>query len=544
MRLFYALYYKYYHNRKRINRYITILLLILIGYLFITSLASDAAELDTDLLFKSLYIYFGYHLIVKLFHELIGQYWLLKYQRYLTKEFIKKEFPKHSKCAGDRRRYKDTLQSGIRTLWVDICNEEIKENIKEMTVHLYRFDLKSLDKFIKENEEIFNVASKKEKQENFMKAATSNHLWLKKKYEDEYQVILDDFKANKSKLKIVKSKMIITDYINHHHIIQLLYNYAYYRWRLNIQVWILTNQPAFQTYNPKTLKYKMAKIYSPDFKATKSKVIKIKDPNNPKTSNEYISINTYLAEDYILESETEADTWWDNITSDAKKVILEKGIRASEVAEGHIKGEHVMSLRNGQKAGRTAKIQRDLEESFYSVSRATKTYGGKMRILFIKLFMILIAPITSFHPEIKSKAQQLIERLKMSGWISLEITFSRSENLNYNAPGISLAKILDNNNSLYMSNYQTTLTFRFRDCWGKYNTHYLEYLADKLTKGSKAKLLNLPEWDPDLKLKKDHIIQMNYETGEVFGITPDEIANYKYEKIEKKNENKPKLSED
>lgn len=100
-----------------------------------------------------------------------------------------------------------------------------------------------------------------------------------------------------------------------------------------------------------------------------------------------------LAEDYICFYETEADIWWSNITEKSKQVIIDGGIRWFEAAQGHIMGENIMNLRNGQVAGRTAKTQRDLEESFFSPSRAVIIYGGAKRIFFINLFSCVAGPL-------------------------------------------------------------------------------------------------------------------------------------------------------
>ena len=86
-----------------------------------------------------------------------------------------------------------------------------------------------------------------------------------------------------------------------------------------------------------------------------------------------------------------------------------------------------------------------------------------------------------------------------------------------------------------MSSYQTTLVFNIRDCWGKYNTHYLNFLAEELTKNSEAALMDLDEWTEDLELHKEQIISMNYDTVDMFNLSPEEryVNNKKYHKLEK-----------
>lgn len=528
--IIYKLYYSFWINRKRINKNIITINIFFIVYAVLQSLLNDI-ELNIEKIVTILFYYIIWIVANKLFYSLVGMYWILQYQRFQTKLIQRDVLDKNMKAVGKRGSHKDTTQSGMINNFVSYTKEQIKKEIGQMKIHLFYFDLKMIKKYIKENIEIFNVASKKQKKKNFLDAIAANSLFLKKRFRKREDDIMNCFKNNMHQLRLVKSRYIISDGINYKHLIEILYDYMYLTWRLEIDVWVIANQPYIQSFDSKKRKVKMAKIFSPDLKSTKNRVVKNKEGNKLV---EYVAIESMIAEDWIIFWESEADIWWNNIDSDIKKNIQERGIRWYEVAQRHIMGEHASTLRNGQVAGRTVKIQRDLEESFYSVTRAVKIYGGAIRIFFIKVFMIVFAPF--IRGRIKSKLYQVIEKLKYGGWIKLETVFSRTENINYQAPGITLSQLLDKNDSLYMSQYQTTLVFKFRDCWGKYNTHYLEYLADKITEKSNTKLNDIPEWDVDLKLKANQIIYMNYDTVDVFRIDPEKkyAENDKYQKKEKK----------
>ena len=436
------------------------------------------------------------------------------------------------KAVGKRGSHKDTTQSGMISNFVSYTKQQIKDEINDMSVHLYLFDLKRIKEYVKENIELFNVASKKKKKRIFLDTIAQNSLFLKERHKNKEDEIMTCFKSNMHQLRLVDSPYIVTNGINWKHIVEMLYDYMYLTWRLEIDIWVIANQPYIQSFDEKKKEVKMAKIFSPDLKSTKNRTVKNKEGNKLV---EYIAVESMIAEDWIIFWESEADIWWNNIDSDIKKNIQERGMRWYEVAQRHIMGEHASTLRNGQVAGRTVKIQRDLEEAFYSVSRAVKVYGGAIRIFFIKLFMLLFFPFV--RGKFKSKLYQLIDRLKFGGWIKLETVFSRTENINYQAPGVTLNQLLDKNNPLYMSQYQTTLVFKFKDCWGKYNTHYLEYLADKITENSTTELMNIPEWDVDLKLKENQILYMNYDTVDVFRLDPEKkyLFSNKYVQKEKNN---------
>lgn len=534
----YELYYNFFTNKKKINKWVFIATLVHAGYFIIYSL-SNKTTINVDDTFMPIIYYLLFLLIQNLFHKWIGQYWILKLQTWQTKEFQKEVMPKNIKCSGKRGGYKDSSNAGMMSNFVKCSIEQIEEEIENIRVHLFYFDLKAVDEFICSNIEIFNVASKKKKKENFMNAIVNHDAFLKKKYLNIYDEIMVDFAKTAATLRTSDSNYIVTDSVNFKHTVELLYDYMYYRWRLEIDIWIITNQPCMQYYDFKTKTFKMAKIYSPDLKATKTRTVRNKEG---KQVVEYVTIENMIAEDWLAFWESECDIWWNNIDSDIKKNIEERGIRWYEVAMRHIMGEHVLSLRNGQVAGRTIKIQRDLEESFYTVTRAVKVYGGAKRIFFLKLLMFIFWPVFLIKKNWKSKLEQKISQLRMSGWLKLEVAFSRNEAINFQAPGIPLSKLLDKSDNLYLSQYQTTLVYLIRDCWGKYNTHYLNYMADKITETSEASLMDLPEWNIDMKLHEEDIIEMNYDTVDLFKI--DKTKQYqgrKYKKVEKQNSNVMRL---
>ena len=376
---FYELYNTFWNRQKKINRYLIIIILVLNGYCLFGTLKTEA-QIDMDALAKPWIYFLVWKLANKAFYKLFGRFWILKYNRWQTKEFQWKVMDKNIKAAGKRGGYKDTSQAGIVTDFCNNCRSDIKKKLEKLKIQLYRFDLKKIDELIENDISIFDVASKKKKKKNFLDLIESNDLFLKKKYQSEAEIIWKDLNETKY-IRLSKSKYVITDSITFNHLIELLYEYMYLRWRLIIDIWVISNQPFFQYFNYKTKEYKMAKIYSPDLKATKNRKVKVVED---RKSTEYISIENMISEDYICFWESEADIWWNNIENNVKQNIQERGMRWGEAAVRHINGEHVMSIRNGQVAGRTVKIQRDLEESFYSVTRAVKVDGGTKRIFFIK----------------------------------------------------------------------------------------------------------------------------------------------------------------
>ena len=260
----YDLYYKYFISKKKINKFIFIACLVHAGYFAILTFVNDL-PVDLDQIGLPLFYFLIYLLLARIFHSLIGQYWILKLQTWQTKEFQKEVMPKNIKSSGKRGGYKDSSNSGLMSNFVRCSKEQIEENIDNIKVHLFYFDLKKVDKYITDNIEIFNVASKKDKKRNFMDAIVKNDAFLKNRYVKLYDKIMYDFSQSKYDMRISTSKYIITDSVNFKHIMELLYDYMYYVWRLEIDIWIIANQPCIQYYDFRTKKYKMAKIYSPYF---------------------------------------------------------------------------------------------------------------------------------------------------------------------------------------------------------------------------------------------------------------------------------------
>ena len=127
----YELYYKFFISQKHINKLIRTGILIHDGYFVISSLASNN-PISIDMVGMPWIYYFLWLLIIKVFHKLIGKFWILRLQTWQTKEFQKHVMDKNIKAAGKRGGYKDTSQSGIASNFCKCSIETIKENISEI----------------------------------------------------------------------------------------------------------------------------------------------------------------------------------------------------------------------------------------------------------------------------------------------------------------------------------------------------------------------------------------------------------------------------
>ena len=87
---------------------------------------------------------------------------------------------------------------------------------------------------------------------------------------------------------------------------------------------------------------------------------------------------------------------------------------------------------------------------------------------------------------------------------------------------------------MYHSSFQTELTFMIKEVHGRYDTHYMRAVAERISKLSDYNFIDIPTWSPDLKIRKEDVLFMGYPASfEMFGITDEEYKKYRYEKAKK-----------
>jgi len=217
----------------------------------------------------------------------------------------------------------------------------------------------------------------------------------------------------------------------------------------------------------------------------------------------------------VIIIETEVDAFYPNVGGNESP--MKTGMRNFKAFFRHLLGEEAIWIGIGQKSKRTTKTIRELDDSFISIIEMTKVFGGEKRIFFqnkrVKwhdFFMnrSLRKRSKERHIRKKSKSIQKIKQLRNTGYLYFDIKVSRSDEFTL-AKQMSVKQILRYDKPIY-ENYTVKLCFRIKDSFGRFNSHYLELIAEALAKKSKVQWQDLQHWDMDLMMKIRHAWTMDY----------------------------------
>lgn len=453
----------------------------------------------------------GIVLIAKLFHFLFGKWYVHEYKRELTKLYIVEKLPRSVKWDGFRGVGKDSTVSGIaKELRLDIMDKNMSDmEFIRIICYPYNFDL--LDEYLDDHHIGMMTNSKNKFFSLFIKMMGESNCFIKEAYLEDF--IADDhlkelyqMRKNPDDKIIDKINFKYDDGISKQHFLSLLIKYSllYIRTKY-LPNYIVANQPYMET------KGLTAKMFSTDFTNIQSDQVKWAWP--------------IVGGVIILE--TEADAFYPNVGT--KGSAMKSGTRNFKAFFRHLMGEDSVWFQIGQRAARTEKSLRELDQAFISIIEQSKVQGGEKRIFFVQRWLSWVEywirhsiRKKSKEKQIrrKSKAYQRIRRLKNDGYVYVDMKIARSEESGM-AEELSLKQVLSYDKPIY-ENYCIKLCFKMTDVYGGYNTHYLEAIAEILANRSKMQFQDVPNWDPDLVLKKHHIEFMNYPVlNEMAGIKKD-----------------------
>lgn len=503
-----------YDNRKQLKKLLNILTIItsvilllfsMINYSFYYFLGKELIVIIT---------YFGIRTLVKIFHELYGVWAIRENDVKITQEYIKESIPRGMKSDGNRGAGKDTLVSGLISVLRDDLIEKILSEMIEIETICYLYNFDELNNYLDENYKLFMVNSRTDFFKHFLSMMEINNCFIKKHYSNviESKVHIDNLYLVKKNVDFEAIQNVKFQYYNgidRKHFLTLIIKYSMLYIRINYyENYVVTNQPFLET------PHLAAKEFCTDY-------IKINEPNAqwpwPLVGG-------------VIIFETEADALYTNVGKGTESVI-KSGIRNFKAFLRHLLGENSVWITNGQKAKRTSKSLRELDESFISVIEKNIVYGGQKRIYFInrklKRLRYWMNKTPGKEKKLKkiSELTQKIRQLENTGYIYLDIKVSRTDDYRINTQQMSLKKILRYDKPIY-ENYTTRVCFHITDCFGRFNTRYLEYLAEALARKSKIDFNDLKNWSMDLKMNKQDVINMGYKSL-------DQVLNIDRHQLEK-----------
>jgi|GEM_PF-2526939 len=464
-----------------------------------------------------------------LYHRLFGKWHVHENNVELTKKYVSEKIPRSMKVEGSRGAGKDANISGMVTTLRSYLIEQIEDEMDLIETICYPYNFNQLNSCLDENHEVFMTNNKGDFFLEFIRLIKGNDCFIKKFYQKDFSTEehikeLYVMKKDPSSGDSLKYKFKYDDGVSKKHFLTLLIRYSLLFIRYHyLDNYIITNQPYKET---ETLP---AIVFSTNY------------INIQKTSADWV----WPLVGGVIIIETETDAFYPNVGG--KESAMKTGMRNFKAFFRHLLGEEAIWIGIGQKAKRTQKTLRELDDSFVSIIEMTKVYGGEKRIFFLKKAIAwedfwekrsLLNKSKERQSRRKSKAIQHIKKLQNKGYLYFDIKVSRSDEFT-TLKQMSLKQILRYDKPIY-ENYTVKLCFRIKDSFGRYNSHYLEMIADKLAKKTKHQWQNLQRWDMDLTMKIKHAVTMNYPVlNEILGIqkTLDDIEKKRKKlELEKKKE--------
>lgn len=446
----------------------------------------------------ALYAFIVY-LIIKIYHALFGKWYVHETNVELTRVFVEAKLPRSIKMDGYRGAGKDTTSAGmVKSFRNDLVNR-ILDEMDLIQVLLYPFDFQHLETFLHEHHQEYLTNSKNSFYMRFIQMMKEHQGFLKPYYQKEY--LIDDLITELQLMKkdplseeIQAIKLKYDDGISKKHFLSILIRYCLLFIRIHyLNNFVITNQPYLETYETP------AKIFS-------TKFITIQ-----KEDAEWI----WPIAGGIIIVETEADAFYPNVGGGES--AMKTGMRNFKAFFRHLLGEESVWIHIGQKAKRTEKSVRELDQAFITVIEKTQVDGGEKRRFFLNQRLkwhelwirhSLRKRAKEKHVRKRSQVIQKFKQLINEGYLYIDLKVSRSDEGGA-ASQQSIKQLLRYDKKIF-ENYMVKLCFPIKDCYGWFNSHYLEAIAETLANKSKLQFQDVPLWNPDLTLTKKQAAFMAY----------------------------------
>jgi hypothetical protein len=448
--------------------------------------------------------------VLRLFHALFGKWYIHENNVELTRIYLHEKLPRSVKFDGYRGAGKDTTVSGIVKTLRNSLIDNILEEMDLIRVVLYPYDVDALENYLEDHHREFMTNSKNQFFQRFILMIKETNAFIKPFYQKDFDVEahlqeLYFMKKDPNSDQVVNIKYKYDDGISKKHFLTVLIRYSLLYIRINhLENFIVTNQPYMET------KAIPAKIFSTNF------------INIQKDDAQWV----WPIVGGVIIIETEADAFYPNVA--AKGSAMKTGMRNFKAFFRHLLGEESVWIHIGQKAARTEKAIRELDQAFITVLDRTKVEGGEKRIFFYHAWLRWVEYWIQHSLRRSSKEKQLrrrsiahqkIKQAENEGYLYMDLKVSRTDD-GTKAEQMTIRQLLRYDKPIF-ENYSVKLCFPIKDCYGWFNSHYLEAIAETLASKTKIQFQDVPAWNPDLIMTKKHAAFMNYPVlNEMLDIKP------------------------
>ena len=574
------IYYKTYANReiiiKTIARLIGVESVLLISIAIILLIFSKNSFLCWLILLISWLSFTFIYLFFKFYHKYFGSLKIYEYDYSLTKEYIINKLPHIAKVYGKTGSGKDSLTIGCAGILSNNMRNKLIIDLDELKRILYIFDFNHIDKFIVNNYNLFTSFSMKINQYNLISVLNKNYGFIKQRFRKEisYKKLSTYYLMQLEQPKQYLTKYSFYDGINYHAFYDLLLEYILKYIRVYIEAnFIMSNQPVVES-----LEYNlMAKKFSMNF-------LQIKELSYQKGGKKYNSKMLFPWKNQMIILETEAGSWYFNRDKENSKVIYETGVRDFKAYNRHFI-EDLYWFIVDQDALRVDKLLRELDHSYIQVLEKNVIDGGIKRVTFYNFLLNRVnkkinkkerkiikreAKFINYNKRLNiydklnnrkkiskykkilaktkkinlsdkldklyvkaKKYKEIIANAKNEGYITILINVS-DQPTPVNLVKSTIYEIMKRTKPMYHESYQISLTFKIKDIHGRYDTHYMKAVAEEIALKSKLDFINVPRWNPNLKINKDDALYMGYPASfNMFNISKQEYEKSRFDIEEK-----------
>lgn len=579
-------YYALYNNRNLINHTtlrsffvcsVGLVILAIVAYILIrtTDLNIGSYTIYLFILAGIWIVYLLLYLFIRFYYLLFGKEKILRYEHLLTVKYVTEEMPHINKVYGKTGAGKDTFSIACSIILSNYMRESIISRLDDLKRILYIFDFDMVDSFCNTNYYKFASYSYDLAKKALISALETQKGFIRIKYRPtiKYKKLLELWSQQEANPNQFISNLSYTDGIRYYALYQLLLEYILKYIRVYIEYnFIMANQPLLEGGGIG------AKKFSLNF-------LQIKQMEYKDHQEKYASKMLFPWKDNIIVLETEAGSWYFNRDKQNSKEIYQSGVRDFKAYNRHFLNE-MYWFTNDQDSSRVDKLLRELDHSYVQVLKKEVIPGGIKRTLWYTFLLnrisnkIVKAENRKVKLELRKKNmkeritiydiknnekkariyqkkfnkvkkklmnnEQLdkylkkrkryseqIDKAKNDGYIKMLITISDSPTP-VNLEKITLNQLIKSDRLMYHSSFQTELTFMIKEVHGRYDTHYMRAVAERISKLSDYNFIDIPTWSPDLKIRKEDVLFMGYPASfEMFGITDEEYKKYRYEKAKK-----------